>query len=400
MDIMQDPSAYGVKQWHAFASALAEAGAEVHRAADAGRTPAEQSQWTQSLIWTLIGELASLALADRDHPDWAPILNGTLRRYNANADATYAVAYIRGSGAYRILGRRGSTRIVHLQVGVGTLGIGDPKRMFILGDLNIDECEIAADGTFEVILSPRRPDGYSGAWLQLDASRDDSFALVRQVAYDWMNEVDAQLSIHRIDRPIAKTDIASSELTANIVLAAQSIRDDCLAMRDVMTQQLGVSEVNRLAEVSSTFPGVAGQAYTHGLIELRDDEVWVAECEIPPECPYWSVQLMDYAYSALDGMYTQASLNGHSAVADPDGLFRIVVCAGDPGVANWLDTSGQQRVQIRFRWYSSGTPRISTSVVGRAELGTVLPDTARIGAAERQAVLTNRAIGLQWRRRW
>jgi hypothetical protein len=136
------------------------------------------------------------------------------------------------------------------------------------------------------------------------------------------------------------------------------------------------------------------------LIELRDDEVWVAECEIPPECPYWSVQLMDYAYSALDGMYTQASLNGHSAVADPDGLFRIVVCAGDPGVANWLDTSGQQRVQIRFRWYSSGTPRISTSVVGRAELGTVLPDTARIGAAERQAVLTNRAIGLQWRRRW
>ena len=100
--------------------------------------------------------------------------------------------------------------------------------------------------------------------------------------------------------------------------------------------------------------------------------MWVAECRIPPECSYWSVQLVDYAYSALDAMYTQASLNGHSAVADPDGVFRIVVCADDPGLANWLDTGGQQRVQIRFRWYGSDAPAISSSVVSRGDLHTAL----------------------------
>jgi len=400
MDVTENPSPDGAAQWSAFVSALAEAGSAVHRAADAGRTPAEQAQLTQSLVWTLIGELASLSLADRDHPDWTPILNGTLRRYNANADTTYAVAYIRGSGTYRIVGRRGSTKVVHLQVGVGTLGIGDPRRTAITGDLNIDECEIAKDGTFEVILSPRRPDGWSGAWLQLDGSRDDSFALVRQVAYDWVNEVDAQLSIHRIDQPIAKTVPTGAELTANLVLAAEYTGEDCLAMLEVMAKQLELAPTNRLAEVSSTFPGIAGQAYNHGLIELGDDDVWVAECRIPPECAYWSVQLMDYAYSALDAMYTQASLNGHSAVADPDGVVRIVVCAGDPGLANWLDTGGQQRVQIRFRWYASDAPTISSRVVSREDLDTALPGTARISAAERQTALAKRAIGLQWRRRW
>jgi len=398
---MPGPSPQGEEQWRAFVDALAEAGSEVHRAAAAGRTPVEQTQLTQSLVWTLLGELTSLALVDRDHPDWMPLLNGTWRRYNANADATYAVAYIRGSGTYRVSGRRGTTRIVHLQVGTGTLGIGDPRRTSILADLNVDDCEIADDGTFEVILSPRRPDGYSGAWLQLDASRDDSFALLRQVAYDWTSEIDAQLSIVRIDRPIAKTEIAGAELAANLVLVAQSVREDCLAMLDVMAGQLSLSESNQLADVSSSFPAIAGQAYTHGLIELSDDEVWVAECQIPPGCPYWSVQLMDYAYSALDATYTQASLNGHYAVADPDGVYRIVVGADDPGLANWLDTGGQHRVQIRFRWYSADAPKISMSVVSRAELDTRLPaDTARVDEAERQTALTERAIGLQWRRRW
>ena len=36
----------------------------------------------------------------------------------------------------------------------------------------------------------------------------------------------------------------------------------------------------------------------------------------------------------------QSSLNGHQAVLDPDGVFRAVISARDPGVPNWLDTGG------------------------------------------------------------
>ena len=400
MNAPQGADAGGEMQWSPFVEALAAAGSEAHRAAAAGRSADEQTQVTQSLVWTLLGEVASLAFVDRDHPVWTPILNGTLRRYNANADATYAVAYLRGSGRYRIVGRRGTTRIVHLQTGVGTLGLGDSTRTSIVGDLNIDDCAIADDGTFEIILSAERPEHWDGAWLRLDAARDDSFALLRQVAYDWSTEIDAQVAIHRIDEPIAKSELTGDELQANLVLAARSVGEDTLAMLRVMDQQLAMAPRNELAEVSATFPGIAGQAYSHGLIEVSDDQVWLAECRIPAECTYWSVQLMDYAYSALDATYTQASLNGHTAATDADGVVRIVACASDPGLANWLDTGGHRRVQLRFRWYSATAPTITTTVVDRNALDTALPHSARVTADERQAAAVGRAVGLQWRRRW
>lgn len=397
----QDPTG-GQAQWSAFIDKLAEGGAEVYRAAAPGRSVEEQSQVTQALTWALIAELQSLATVDRDHPRWLTLLNQEMRRFNSNADNTYEVAYIRGSGTYRIFGKRGTTRLMYLQVGAGTLGVGDLTRHKMLGDLNIDDCEIAADGTFDVILSPERPVGYTGAWMQLDPTREDSFVWVRQVYYDWLNEIDGQLSIMRIDQPIAKRELAPRAFADNLVFAAESVRDDVIAMLRVMNAQIENVEVNQFADVSGSFgsAGISGQAYTHGVIQLADDEAWVAECTIPEGCKYWSVQLMDYAYSALNGMYAQTSINGHTAVADPDGIVRIVVSAQDTGAANWLDTLGLDRVQIRFRWFASSAPAISPLVVSLDQLERALPaDTARVTAEQRQEALRKRVIGQQWRRR-
>jgi len=392
----------GQAQWSAFIDTLAAGGAEVYRVATPGRSAEEQSQVTQALTWALIAELQSLASIDRDHPRWLTLLNHEMRRFNSNADNTYEVAYIRGSGTYRIFGKRGTTKLMYLQVGAGTLGVGDLTRHKMLGDLNVDDCEIADDGTFEVILSPQRPAGYTGAWMQLDPTRDDSFVWVRQVSYDWLNEIDGQLSIMRLDQPIAKQELAAQEFAENLVFTAESVRDDVLAMLRVMNEQIEGVEVNKFADVSGSFgsAGISGQAYTHGVIEVTDDEAWIAECTIPDGCTYWSVQLMDYAYSALNGMYAQTSINGHTAVADPDGVVRIVVSARDTGAANWLDTLGLERVQIRFRWFASSAPEITPKVVRLDQLDQALPaNTARVTAHQRQDALRKRVIGQQWRRR-
>lgn len=399
---MANDQTSGQAQWSAFIDGLAAGGAEVYRAAAPGRSVEEQSQVTQALTWALIAELQSLASVDRDHPRWLTLLNHEMRRFNSNADNTYEVAYIRGSGTYRVFGRRGTTKLMYLQVGAGTLGVGDLKRHKMLGNLNVDDCEIASDGTFEVILSAQRPEGYTGAWLQLDPTRDDSFIWLRQISYDWLNEVDGQVSIMRIDQPIAKQELSAEEYAANLVFTAESVRDDMLAMLEVMNEQIEGVPVNQFVDVSGSFgsAGIAGQAYTHGVIQLAADQAWVAECTIPEGCIYWSVQLMDYAYSALDGMYAQTSINGHIAVPDPDGVVRIVVSATDTGAANWLDTMGHERVQIRFRWFASSAPAITPKVVPLDLLGQALPaDTARVTAEQRQEALRRRVIGQQWRRR-
>ena len=99
-------------------------------------------------------------------------------------------------------------------------------------------------------------------------------------------------------------------------------------------------------------------------------------------------------------MYAQTSVNGHTAVADPDGVVRIVASARDTGAANWLDTLGLERVQIRFRWFASSAPAITPKVVRLDQLAQALPsDTARVTADQRQEALRKRAIGQQWRRR-
>jgi len=392
----------GQAQWSAFINTLAAGGAEVYRISSPERSAQEQSQITQAMIWALIAELQTLVSMDRDHPYWVTLLNPKMRRFASNADNTYEVAYIRGRGTYRIFGRRGTTRMMYLQVGVGTLGVGDLKRHEMSGNLNVDDCEIAEDGTFEVILSPERPEGYTGAWMQLDPTRDDSFVWVRHVSYDWQNEVEGQLSIMRIDQPIAKQDQSANDYEARLVFTAESVRDDILAMLQVMNEQIEGVEVNRITDVSATFgsAGIAGQAYNHSVLQLADDEAWVAEFTLPEGCTYWGVQLMDYAYSQLDSMYAQTSLNGHMAVMDPDGVFRIVVSATDTGAANWLDTLGLDRVQIRFRWFAPSAPVIKSKVVPWDKLEQTLPsDTARVTSEQRQEALRKRVIGQQWNRR-
>jgi hypothetical protein len=35
---------------------------------------------------------------------------------------------------------------------------------------------------------------------------------------------------------------------------------------------------------------------------------------------------------------------------DPDGMIRMVVSRQNPGVANWIETTGKQRGIAQFRW--------------------------------------------------
>lgn len=201
-----------MEEWQAFTATLSEAGVAVHQRADPDRTAAEQEQITTALLWTLLAAVAALPQMNRDYPEFAPILNPSVRRIAANVDTIYSVASIRGTGTYRITGRRGTVRIVHLQVVGGSLGTNE--KITVLADINLDTCRIDERGWVDIILSPERPDGCEGDWYPLDPSLDAAFVTLRQISYDWLNEIDAQLSIHRVDQPAGQ----------------RTLREPCLAI--------------------------------------------------------------------------------------------------------------------------------------------------------------------------
>jgi len=117
---------------------------------------------------------------------------------------------------------------------------------------------------------------------------------------------------------------------------------------------------------------------------------------------YWSVQLVDPFYSAIDFIFHSAAFNGMQAYVSSDGNVRFVVSVGDPGVPNWLDSAGWRQGGMFWRWHSASSfPMPSVKRVKLAELRRHLPpDTPAVSVAERAAERSSRISHYQSRRRW
>jgi len=93
---------------------------------------------------------------------------------------------------------------------------------------------------------------------------------------------------------------------------------------------------------------------------------------------------------SLDFANHQSSLNGFQVEPDPDGVLRYVVAHRDPGVPNWLDTTGHPEGFLTPRWSYSETPpeeewpKISAKKLRFAEIRQHLPEGVRsVSKAER-----------------
>ena len=150
---------------------------------------------------------------DPDYPDWVTFINSGFPNAGPNPDTIYWYTPIRADGVYRISGTRGSVYYCDVQVGGGMLGMFDQPGPRLSG-VDLDTIKIEADGSFELIISKERPGGYAGNWHQLDPRAMD--LCVRQVSYDWVNEVDARLAIERLDVPARKPRATREQLSARL----------------------------------------------------------------------------------------------------------------------------------------------------------------------------------------
>jgi hypothetical protein len=77
---------------------------------------------------------------------------------------------------------------------------------------------------------------------------------------------------------------------------------------------------------------------------------------------------------------------------DSDGACRVVVAHRDPGVANWLDTTGRHQGTVVFRNYKTSGQPVPHTVKGKlADVAAHLPgDTRRVSTDERAAYLKSR----------
>ena len=343
-----------------------------------------------------------LLYADAEHPDFYPAFSNALNFMGPNPDNVYYMTPIDDKGIYKISGFRGSVRIVDFNLGSGMLLVsGTGKFGATKANYDLDQnAHIGKDGAFEVIISAERPAGHGGDWWQLVPGTTVLF--LRQVAYDWLNEVDARIAIERLDRPAIKPRPTAARLEENMKLVSEWSKNWIDFDFDWQKQLVDQGLVNAVTSRDITATGgLINQWYIEGTFDLQPDEALIVEAEIP-ECHYWNMQLTDEKFVALDMMNRQTSLNGHTARIDGDGKFRAVISAQDPGVPNWLDTAGYQKGEILGRWKDAASnPNPKVSKVGFADVRRHLPaDTPVVTAAVRDAAIRLRRKGHQLRRRW
>lgn len=336
------------------------------------------------------------------HPEFVPFENSAFLA-QPNPDAVYHIAFVEGSGCYRVVGTRGNGPVAGFATGQGTFGIAEsPGPGF--DNYDLDDLVVDEQGNFDILFSAERPQDYRGQWLYLNPASE--YILLRQFSYAWGVETDTRVAVERLDTrdpqtamPVATIDYNLRELFGGYV---KRLSQTCLAMMDrgrnagpVNTFRLtGFEELGN----STDWP----QAYFEAIFDIEQDEALIMETELPESHVYWNVQVIDPLWNQVELVHVQSSLNGHQARLDKDGRFRAVLCAVDPGVPNWLDTLGNHRGMLIGRWYRcSNHPVPTLQKVKLSDLSSYLPaDTPSVSISERRKALGKRSLGAQLRRRW
>lgn len=268
---------------------------------------------------------------DRDHPFLQSGTGPFTKMGLDNPDTLYFGTRVQAGNEYVVTGTRGTTTDLSFQLLGGEYtdaNVPDSETAF-----DDRRLAIGADGTFEWRFAPK-------ANAQL---------VIREVYNDW--------SAQRGHVAIARTDTAGTApapLTKELIEKRWATAGKQLVQRVKTWLQFPQwfymnIPVNTMVAPRLTPGGLATQYSSAGHFDLTPDQALIISLPVS-DAPYLGFQLGSMWYISLDYINHQTSLNGTQAQADPDGKIRIVVAEQNPGVTNWVETTGHRKGFLQFRW--------------------------------------------------
>lgn len=310
-------------------------------------------------------------------------------------DNDFGLAFVDGRSRYRIWGQRNSVHAVTIVVYHGFWGDENTQAM---GEYQLDDFEIAPDGSYEIIASA---EDVPGNWLPIDGDSQNVAIMVRHSYLDWGAERRAEMHIERLDidteRPnlwLSEAELAHRIRTAGRLMVHMATMNNLLPDAVLKATDGRFNIFVDLSGPSVSKFGTFNRAhYGVAVFDCGPDEVVVLEVSRPgADAFYWNLQVGDVFFQTADYVFHQTSLNSTQLTVDDDGKARLVIAPEDPGVPNWLDSMGRTFGVVVFRVYGPQTveqPTIST--VARAELRNHLPgSTPTVDPETRNAALRKR----------
>lgn len=308
------------------------------------------------------------------------------------------------------------------------------------GRLDCSDLVVEPGGHFEILLAPEKPAGYDGNFISTlkvvnrphptDPSRPPeryaSYVSGRQLFYDWEREQSIHFEIEqRGAEGTSPTVYGPEAAAAQLRHFGELVRNQMHFWNAFWTIPMGTygpreggipgiefprNGFNQMNSASgATGGGMSTNLYCGGVFELDDDEALVIENTVKPhpdskDPNYVGFQLGNLWGESIEYGSATGSLNGFQADTDPDGVMRLVVAHRDPGIANWLDTTGHREGFLTPRWaYSQQPPpetwpTITAKKVRFDEIHGHLPDSTRsVTPDERRAQIRRRQLHVQRR---
>lgn len=367
--------------WRRFCARLADLGDELlgpgFPGAPADRAEGYRHLMNQAACWL------TYALGSTDPA--RPLLfrhNDLVYRWGGpNIDQNARRAVISGRHRYRLSGSMGMCEEFALQVKRGEMHSGDGG---VDATVWASDLGLRPGDRFAITISGDRADS-----PDVLVSPAANLLHIRDYYYRWAAAEPAAFVLERIDEPgQPPAPLAPRRVAEMLDIALSQTESSLRYWRDYQERLRAGTPLNQFSPPGLVAEGVGGMHYAHAFIRLAADEALVVEVR-PDEAARWNLQLYSRAwYEPLDFAERPTHTNDAIVTRNPDGSATLVICAGDPGHPNWLDTEGRVEVMATSRWTRpAGTPTISARVTSRDRLPppTVAPPARRAQVASRRA---------------
>jgi len=364
-----------------------------------------------------------------------------------NADALYLAAPIDGNLTYRVTGRAqdhrhwrgdapaptGRTAPQYVIFEATTAWAGDTGQLAELsptvrtntGTLDSSTLKVNSDGTFEILLAPEAPAGYAGNFIRSKGfvrsagmEHTAQYLIIRELFHDWEREdaLDLQITCAASEgahpRPLDAASAACRIRRVGEIVDTQMrfwnefyavVLETYGDMNGDGQRFMPRNDLNAPNFASiQTGGGQTTNLYAGGVFELAADDALVIEVRVPVPPAYSGFHLSNLWGESLDYANHVTSLSAHQAEPDADGAVRFVVAHHDPGVPNWLDTTGLPEGFMALRWtYPTKPDQLPTVKVTKVPFDAIrqhLPaDVRTVSAAQRREQIRIRQAHVQRR---
>lgn len=352
--------------WDDFCEQLKRAG----RVLDRDGTPQDEltlAEGLRKLVHLVrMGFDATVEFADTEHPQVYQLVTAQTLGEGETPDARYHQAFIDGAATYRLTGNRGTAPLIELTVYAGKVGLHDGSRQ--VGALTEQDMTVAADGTFEVVLSPQQ---HSGNWIRTDP--DANLLYIRQYTHDWSKTQSATFDLRKQGAGPQRPPLGLEQVRAGMARAA-SYADKSVHTWAAIVERRAAAGPNVFFEIPSapdpSRPEMpVGHRFSAGYFRLAPGEALLVTFK-PTEVPYWGLSVTNVWFEPLSYDDHRSHVNNRTATYEADGSVRIVIADAPRAASNWIETLGHREGVMMFRWSRSKdpVPHISAQVVPLATL--------------------------------